>query len=67
VVGDQRRRRLDAELVAEQAAEVVVDAQGVGGATGALQRVHQQRARPLPQRGRVRQCGELGQRPVDIT
>ena len=48
VLGGQRRRRFDAQLLAQQPAEVVVDAQRLGDSTRICQRRHQQGSRPFP-------------------
>ena len=63
----QLRRRLDPELAAEQPPGVAVDAEGVGLASGAIQRQHQLRAQPLSQRvgrdERLELADELGVAP----
>ncbi len=51
-----------AELVGQQAAGVGVDREGLGLASAAVQRQHQQLAQPLPQGVRRGQGGELGDR-----
>ena len=62
----QRRRRLDPQLVAEQPAEVVVDAQRLDRAARRRQRRHQQRPRSLAQRVLLGEGGELGDEPVGV-
>ena len=66
VLGDQRRRRLDPQLVAEQSAEVVEQPQRFDGPAGGRQRRHQQLTRPFPQRVRLRQHHELGHQPIEV-
>ena len=64
--GRPGRRRLDAELVAEQPAEVVVDAQRLDCAARRRQGGHQQRPGPLPQRLLVDERGQLGDQAVGV-
>ena len=63
---DQRRRRVDAQLVAQTAAEVVERPEGLRRPAAGRQRRHEERARPLPQRLGVDQRREHGGGGVGI-
>ena len=66
VLSGQRRRRVDAQLVAEQPPEVVVDAQRLDRAAGTGQRRHQEGTRALAQRFLGGQRGQLDDDAVDV-
>ncbi len=64
VASGERRGRLDAELIGEQPAEVVVHPQRLDVTAGGRQRRHQQLARALAQRVLVGEGGQLGEHVV---
>ena len=66
VLRDQRRRRVDAQLVAQTATEVVERPEGFRRPAAGRERRHEERARPLPQRLRVDQCREHGDGGVGV-
>src|SRR5688572_11123953 len=66
-MGGQHRRRLDAELVAEQASEVVVNPERLDRSAARRQCVHQQRAGTFAEWLLVAQSRQLGDEPVELT
>ena len=67
MLSGQRRRRVDAQLVAEHAPEVVVDAQRLDRPAGTCQRRHQEGTRALAQRFLGGQRGQLDDDAVDVS